>query len=65
MKAPNPNNYFGSPDMSQDEIRVFMEEKMREEFGPQAELMIQIARITQQFMADQEVAQVQSNRSQK
>ena len=65
MKAPNPNHYFGSPHMSRDEIRVFMEAKMREKFGPQAELMIEIARITQQFMADQEVAEVQPKRSEK
>ncbi len=65
MKAKNPNHYFGSPNMTETEVNEFLEDKMREEFGPQAELLIQITRITRQFMADQEVAKVQPARSNK
>jgi hypothetical protein len=64
MKSPSPNPYFLSPHMSKTEVRNFVEELMRKEFGPQAELMIQIARVTEQFMTDQEVAAVQPTRSQ-
>jgi len=65
MKSKNPNHYFGSPHMTQAEVTEFLENMMREELGPQAELMILITRITQQFMADQEVAQIQPNGSKK
>lgn len=65
MNAKNPNHYFGSPHMNQAEVNEFLEETMREEFGTQAELLIQITRVTRQFMIDQEVAQVQPNGSKK
>lgn len=59
----NPNHYFGSPNMTQAEVNKFLENMMREKFGPQAELMIQITRLTQQFLADQEVTQIQPTRN--
>ena len=63
MKSKNPNHHFGSPQMNQAEVNKFLENMMREKFGPQAELMIQITRLTQQFIADQEVAQIQPTRN--
>lgn len=65
MKTKNPNHYFGSPHMTETEVIEFLDDMMREEFGPHAELLIQITRITRQFMADQEVAAVQPTRTEK
>jgi hypothetical protein len=62
MKSKHPN-HIGSPHMTQAEVNKFLENMMREKFGPQAELMIQITRLTQQFIADQEVAQIQPTRN--
>ena len=58
-----PNHYFGSPHMTQAEVNEFLENMMREELGPQAELLIQITRLTQKFSADQEVTQIQPTRT--
>lgn len=65
MKAKNPNHYFGSPHMTQAEVNEFLEDMVREEFGPQAELFIQITRLIRQLIADQEVVAVQPTRSEK
>ena len=63
MKSKNPNHYFGSPHMIQTEVNEFLENMMREELGPQAELLIQISRLTQKFIADQEVTHIQPTRN--
>ena len=63
MKPKNPARYFGSPHMTQVEVNEFLENMMREELGPQAELLIQITRLTQKFIADQEVTQIQPTRT--
>jgi hypothetical protein len=50
MKAKNPNHYFGSPHMTQAEVNEFLEEMMRQKFGPQAEQIIMGSRILREFM---------------
>lgn len=60
MTTPTPQR--PTHEMSDAEVNAFLETEMRKKFGPQAELMIQITRITRQLMADQEVAQVQPTR---
>lgn len=64
MKTKNPNPFAGFPHHTPGEINDILEYILREQYGPQAEAMIMITRITQQFMADQEVAAVQPKRSQ-
>ena len=63
MKFKNPNHYFGSPHMTQVEVNEFLENMMREDLGPQAELLIQITRLTQKFIANKEVTQIQPTRN--
>ena len=57
MKSQNPNHYFLSPHMSQEEVNEFLEDALREKFGPQVEEMILFSRMLQTLMAGKEAAQ--------
>jgi uncharacterized protein (DUF1697 family) len=58
MKAAKPPQCFLSPHMTQVEVNDYMENMMRKEFGPEAELMIMFARTLQKIMADIDVAEI-------
>lgn len=59
MKTPNNKRYFGSPHMTQAEVNEFLEEMMRQKFGPQAEQIIMGSRILREFMAMKSSKQAQ------
>lgn len=60
MKAQEkPKAFAGIPNHTPADFNKIFEHLLREQYGPQAEAIKMFKRITQQFMIDTEVAQVQ------